>query len=59
MALKDLFNAQSLNQAFPSRLPGTAHGWDTAHSCGKHIPSVGSDWYRWSRPGSPSAAPRD
>ena len=22
MALKDLFNAQSLNQAFPSRLPG-------------------------------------
>ena len=30
MALKDLFNAQSLNQAFPSRLPGTAHGWDTA-----------------------------
>lgn len=30
MALKDLFNAQSLNQAFPSRLPGTAYGWDTA-----------------------------
>lgn len=29
MALKDLFT-QSLNQAFPSRLPGTAHGWDTA-----------------------------
>ena len=30
MALKDLFNAQSLNQAFPSRLPGTAYGWDTS-----------------------------
>ena len=30
MALKDLFNAQSLNQTFPSRLPGTAYGWDTA-----------------------------
>ena len=30
MALKDLFNAQSLNQAFPSRLPGTADGWDTS-----------------------------
>lgn len=30
MALKDLFNAQSLNQAFPSRLPGTAKGWDTS-----------------------------
>ena len=29
MALKDLFN-QSLNQAFPSRLPGAAHGWDTS-----------------------------
>ena len=29
MALKDLFT-QSLNQAFPSRLPGTAYGWDTA-----------------------------
>lgn len=29
MALKDLFN-QSLNQTFPSRLPGTAYGWDTA-----------------------------
>lgn len=30
MALKDLFNAQNLNQAFPSRLPGTAYGWDTS-----------------------------
>ena len=30
MALKDLFNAQSLNQAFPSRLPGKADGWDTS-----------------------------
>ena len=29
MALKDLFT-QNLNQAFPSRLPGTAYGWDTA-----------------------------
>ena len=29
MALKDLFT-QSLNQAFPSRLPGAAHGWDTS-----------------------------
>lgn len=29
MALKDLFN-QSLNQTFPSRLPGTAYGWDTS-----------------------------
>ena len=29
MALKDLFT-QSLNQAFPSRLPGTAYGWDTS-----------------------------
>ena len=30
MALKDLFNAQSLNQTFPSRLPGTTYGWDTS-----------------------------
>lgn len=44
MALKDLFNAQSLNQTFPSRLPGTAHGWDTA-SMNKEVmidPSVSS-----------------
>lgn len=30
MALRDLFTSQSLNQAFPSRLPGTAKGWDTS-----------------------------
>lgn len=30
MALRDLFTSQSLNQAFPSRLPGTAYGWDTS-----------------------------
>ena len=30
VTLKDLFNAQTLNQAFPSRLPGTAYGWDTS-----------------------------
>jgi hypothetical protein len=30
MALIDLFTSQSLNQMFPSRLPGTAKGWDTS-----------------------------
>lgn len=30
MALRDLFTSQSLNQAFPSRIPGTAKGWDTS-----------------------------
>lgn len=45
MALKDLFNAQSLNQAFPSRLPGTAYGWDTS-STNKEVkldPETSSD----------------
>lgn len=32
MALKDLFTAQTMNQMFPSRLPGTAYGWDTSSS---------------------------
>lgn len=44
MALKDLFN-QSLNQTFPSRLPGTAYGWDTS-STNKEVqldPSTSAD----------------
>ena len=44
MALKDLFT-QSLNQAFPSRLPGTAYGWDTS-STNKEVkldPETSSD----------------
>lgn len=28
--LKGLFTSQNLNQTFPSRLPGTAKGWDTS-----------------------------
>lgn len=30
MALSDLFTSQTLNQVMPSRLPGTAKGWDTS-----------------------------
>lgn len=28
--LKSLFTGQNLNQSFPSRIPGTAKGWDTS-----------------------------